>query len=215
MMNGMSSLSVLALLVRIALVLVVAAWPLGARERPSFERQNDQPYQVQPPPQDLSPAHKYFTDVTLINQNGEPMRLYSDLLKGKVVVINSFFASCQGSCPVMAATFAKIQDRLGERLGKEVHLISLSVDPETDTPEKLKAFAERFNAKPGWYFLTGTKENVHQALYKLGQYVEQRENHLNIFIVGNEPTGLWKKAFGLAKSDEIIRIVESVLNDRD
>jgi cytochrome oxidase Cu insertion factor (SCO1/SenC/PrrC family) len=162
----------------------------------------------------LSPAHKYFTDVALTNQYGEQMRLYSDLLKGKVVIINVFFTSCQGSCPVMAATFAKIQDRLGERLGKDAFMISISVDPETDTPAKLKEYAERFKAKPGWFLLTGTKENVTLALQKLGQQVENRESHQNLFIIGNEPTGLWKKAFGLANSAEIIKVVESVLNDR-
>ena len=150
----------------------------------------------------------------LTNQYGQQMRLYSDLLKGKVVVINVFFTSCQGSCPVMAATFAKLQDRIGERLGKDVLMISISVDPETDTPAKLKEYAERFKAKPGWYLLTGTKENVTLALHKLGQQVENRESHQNLFIIGNEPTGLWKKAFGLANPAEIIKVVESVLNDR-
>jgi cytochrome oxidase Cu insertion factor (SCO1/SenC/PrrC family) len=164
--------------------------------------------------EELSPAHKYFTDVTLVNQDGKQMRLYSDLIKGKIVVINAFFTSCQGSCPVMAATLAKIQDWLGDRLGKDVYLISVSVDPETDTPAKLKEYAERFKAKPGWYFLTGTKQNVNLALHKLGQYVENKEAHLNIMIVGNEPTGLWKKAFGLAKSEELIKVVDSALNDK-
>ncbi|HSK62617.1 MAG TPA: hypothetical protein VK893_02210 [Pyrinomonadaceae bacterium] len=63
-------------------------------------------------------------------------------------------------------------------------------------------------------FLTGKKENVDWALYKLGQYVETRDNHTNIFIIGNESKVLWKKAFGLAKADELIRIMEDVINDR-
>jgi protein SCO1/2 len=202
-------------LVSLALVFhcVIGAWPSAAQEKTTAPEMNHQPHQPALP-QEPSPAHKYFTDVTLINQNGQPMRLYSDLLKGKIVVINAFFTSCQGSCPVMAATFARIQDWLGDRLGKQVYLISLSVDPETDTPEKLKEYAERFKARPGWYFLTGTKENARQALHKLGQYVENRESHLNIFIIGNEPTGLWKKAFGLGKHEDILKIVESVLTDR-
>ncbi|MCI0487542.1 MAG: SCO family protein [Blastocatellia bacterium] len=161
-----------------------------------------------------SPAQKYFTDVVLINQDGKQMRLYSDLLKGKVVVINAFFTTCQGSCPVMAGNFAAIQDWLGDRLGKDVYLISISVDPLTDTPAKLKEYAERFKAKPGWYLLTGEKENVDKALHKLGQQVEDREQHLNVFIIGNEPTGLWKKALGLAKPEDLIRIVESVIKDQ-
>jgi protein SCO1/2 len=162
----------------------------------------------------LSPAHQYFGDVVLVSQDGEEMRLYSDLLRDKVVVINAFFTSCKGSCPLVMATFASLQEWLGERLGKQVHLLSVSVDPETDTPAKLKAYAERLKAKPGWYFLTGERRHVERALYKLGQFVEHREDHSDLIIIGNETTGLWKKAFGLARIEDIIKLVESVLHDR-
>ena len=161
-----------------------------------------------------SPAQSYFGDVRLTNQDGREMRLYSDLIKDKVVVIDVMFTSCTGVCPVMSSTFAKIQSRLGDRLGKDVHLISISVDPVNDTPAKLKEYAGRFGAKPGWYFLTGPKENVDAALRKLGQYVENREAHQNLFLIGNDRTGLWKKAFGLAKPEEIFPVVDSVLNDK-
>lgn len=161
-----------------------------------------------------SAAQKYFTDVLLLNQNNERMRLYSDLLKGKVVIINAFFATCQGSCLPMNRNLEKVQEALGERLGKEVNIISISVDPTVDTPASLKEYAKKLHARPGWYFLTGDKKNVDLALYKLGQFVEQKENHLNIFIIGNERTGLWKKAFGLARSEELVKVVESVLNNQ-
>lgn len=161
-----------------------------------------------------SPAQKYFTDVELINQNGEKMRFYSDLLKGRVVIINSFFATCQGSCLPLNRNLEKVQDALGDHIGKDVYIISISVDPTVDTPGNLKAYAAKLHARPGWYFLTGEKRNVDFALNKLGQYVDDKQDHLNIFIIGNERTGLWKKAFGLAKSDELVKVVESVLNDR-
>ena len=63
-------------------------------------------------------------------------------------------------------------------------------------------------------FLTGKKENIDWALYKLGQYAETKDEHTSIFIIGNEPKGLWKKAMGLAKAEELIKIVEDVINDR-
>lgn len=160
-----------------------------------------------------NPAQNYFTDVQLVNQNGDTMRLYSDLIGGKIVIINSFFASCTGSCPIMAHTMAAIQQHLGDRLGRDVIMISISVDPLNDTPAKLKAYAERMKAKPGWYFLTGKKENVDQALTRLGQYTEDRESHQNVFIIGNEPTGLWKKALAIAKAADVITVVDSVVND--
>jgi protein SCO1 len=161
-----------------------------------------------------SAAQKYFTDVVLVNQNGEKMRFYSDLLQGKVVIINSFFGTCRGSCLPMNRNLEKVQEALGERVGKDVRIISISVDPTVDTPPTLKEYAKKLHARPGWYFLTGDKQNVDFALNKLGQFVSDKQDHLNIIIIGNERTGLWKKAFGLAKSDELVKVVESVLNDQ-
>lgn len=158
-------------------------------------------------------ARAYFTDVVLVNQHGKPMRLYSDLLQGKVVIISTFFTSCEGVCPVSQSNLKKIQDWLGRRLGEEVHILSLSVDPVTDTPAKLAEFAARYKARQGWHFLSGDPDNVRIALRKLGQFVTDRESHQSIFIIGNEPTRLWKKAFGLSKPEELIPIVDSVLND--
>ncbi|MCH9650517.1 MAG: SCO family protein [Deltaproteobacteria bacterium] len=160
-------------------------------------------------------SEKYFGEISLIDQNGVEHRLYSDLLKDKVVVINAMFTSCTGSCPVMAGRLVKVQRWLGDRLGKDAHILSISVDPTTDTPEKLASYAESFRARPGWYFLTGEKANVDAALRKLGQYVEDKETHLSVMIIGNEPTGLWKKAMGLADADEIVEIVQSVVEDRE
>lgn len=159
-------------------------------------------------------SEKYFGEIPLIDQNGQEHSLYSDLLKDKVVVINAMFTSCTGSCPVMAGRLVKVQSYLGDRLGKDAHILSISVDPTTDTPEKLASYAESFRARPGWFFLTGEKANVDEALRKLGQYVEDKETHLSVMIIGNEATGLWKKALGLAEADEIVEIVKSVVEDR-
>ena len=167
-----------------------------------------------PATDERSPAEKYFSDVELLDQDGKKVRFYTDVLKNKVVVINTFFTTCTSICPPMNRNFEKMQDALGDRLGKDVFLVSISVDPETDTPTRLKEYGRRFHARPGWIFLTGKKENVDWALYKLGQYVETKDNHTSIFIIGNEPKGLWKKAFGLAKADELIRIMEDVIADR-
>jgi len=173
-----------------------------------------QPPEPQPPraPESQS-AEKYFTDTVLINQNGEKMRFYTDLMKGKTVIIDSFFATCQGSCLPMNRNLEKIQEALGDRLGKDANIISISVDPTVDTPTVLKAYAKKLNARPGWYFLTGDKASVDFILKKLGQFVDDKNDHLNIFIIGNDRTRLWKKAFGLAKSEDLMKVVESVLND--
>ncbi len=173
-----------------------------------------QPNKQTPSADGESGGKKYFTDVLLTNQNGEKMRFYSDLLQGKVVVINSFFATCAGSCLPLTRNLEKLQKALGPHMGEDVYFLSISVDPTVDTPASLKAYAKKLNAGPGWYFLTGDKANVDFALKKIGQFVDNKTDHLNIFIIGNERTGLWKKAFGLAREDELMKVVESVLNDK-
>jgi protein SCO1/2 len=160
------------------------------------------------------PAAHYFANLKLVDQDGHRVDLYNDLMKDKVVVINTFFASCTGSCPVMARTFQHVQEQLGDRVGRDVWLISITVDPATDTPAALKKYAQQWKARPGWRFLTGSEEEVAAALKKIGQYVESRETHTNVILVGNDRTGLWKKLFGLAKPAEIQESVESVANDR-
>ena len=161
-----------------------------------------------------SAAAKYFTDVELVNQDGKKLRFYSDVLKGKTVVVNAFFTTCTSVCPPMNRNMEKIQEALGDRVGKEVFFVSITVDPEVDTPTRLKEYAKKFHAGPGWMFLTGKKENLDWALYKLGQYVESKDDHTTVFIIGNEPTGLWKKAFGMANVAELVQVVESVVNDK-
>jgi protein SCO1 len=162
----------------------------------------------------VPPAERYFGDALLINQEGKSLRLYTDILKGNVVIINSFYSTCSGVCRVTIPVFKQLQESLGERVGKDVRLVSITVDPQNDTPETLKQYAAGVGAKPGWEFLTGDKQTVDDVLYKFGLYADAKEDHSNVFIVGNEPTGLWKKVLGIAPPYEILRSVESVLNDR-
>jgi protein SCO1/2 len=172
------------------------------------------PAQHQDHKEEPTPAAKYFTDVELMDQDGRTLKFYSDVLKGKTVVINALFTTCTNVCPPISRNFERIQQALGERLGKDVFLVSITVDPETDTPAKLKDYAQRFHARKGWSFLTGKKENIDAALYKLGQYVEEKSQHKTVIIIGNESTGLWKKAFGLAAAEDLIALVEEVMNDK-
>lgn len=203
-----------ASLISCAVALVaVAQTPSPSPRQPSQPPDPHAGHKVEGPTE-ASPAQKYFSDVKLVDQDGRTHRFYTDMLKGKTVVVNAFFTSCTGVCPPMNRNLEMVQEALGDRLGRDVFIISISVDPLTDNAPRLKAYAQRFHAKPGWTFLTGEKQNVDWALYKLGQYVENRDDHKTIIIIGNEATGLWKKAFGLAKADELIRLVNEVANDK-
>jgi len=158
-------------------------------------------------------ARSYFTDTPLVDQNGVSHPFYSDLLRDKTVVINAFFSSCKGSCIGTSSTLTKLQERLGDRLGRDVRILSLTVDRTNDTPQALAAYAQRIGAKPGWYFLTGEQRELDQVLKKLGLFVELRESHSPIFLVGNLRTGLWKKVIGLGDSEQVIASIESVASD--
>ena len=161
-----------------------------------------------------SPSEKYFTNTELIDQSGRKLRFYEDVLKGKVVVINPFHTTCKSTVPVMNGNIQKIGDAFPANLGKDLFFVSITVDAETDTPSAINAYAKQVKAKPGWLFLTGTKDNVSIVLKKLGLYVEDKESHSTLLLIGNDSTGLWKKALGLAKSDELIPIVRTVLEDK-
>lgn len=187
---------------------------VAAQDKPAAPPDPHANHVMPAPEKELTPAAKYFSDVELIDHEGRKLRFYSDVLKGKTVVINVLFTACTNVCPPISRNFERIQEALGDRLGKDVSLVSITVDPANDTPAKLKEYAERFHARSGWSFLTGKKENVDWALYKLGQYVQEKNEHKTIVIIGNEATGLWKKAFGLASADDLIKLVNEVANDK-
>ena len=183
------------------LAVLLCALPLAAQGNPTAAAKN-------------AAARTYFTDVILVNEDGKEMRFYRDLIEGKVVIMIPFFTTCTGICPPMNRNLEKIQGWLGDRLGRDVNMLSVSVDPLTDTVPRLKEYSQRFHARPGWHFLGGEKENVDFALKKIGQYVEAKEDHDSIMIIGNMRTGLWKKARALGRIEELIAIVESVVNDK-
>jgi protein SCO1 len=136
-------------------------------------------------------------DVPLLDQHGKQIRFYSDLVQGKVVAINFIYTTCTTICPVLGATFANVQDQMGDRSGKEFSLISVSVDPVTDTPERLKAWAAKFKARPGWTLVTGKKPDIDRLLRSLGASASQKEDHPPLVLMGNDPKGLWTRAYGL------------------
>ncbi len=154
-----------------------------------------------------SAASAYFPNHVLLTQEGRPVRFYDDLLKGKIVLINFMFTTCAGVCSPMTANLAKVQSQLGDRVGKDVVMLSISVDPAVDTPETLKKYAAKFKAGPGWHFLTGKKENVDWVLYKLGGYVEDKSKHTGVLIIGNEATGEWVKTAAMRSPAEITEAV--------
>ncbi len=150
-------------------------------------------------------------EVDVLDQNGNALHFYSDLIKGKTVAINFIFTNCTTICPPLAATFARVQKEMGDKVGRDVHFISISVDPLTDTPERLKAWGAKFKAGPGWTFVTGDKEQIDKLLYALGASVTRREDHSPTVIVGNDVKGVWTRTYGLARTTELEGLIMNVI----
>jgi cytochrome oxidase Cu insertion factor (SCO1/SenC/PrrC family) len=150
-------------------------------------------------------------DVEVLDQDGRKLRFYTDLVKGRTVAINFIFTTCTTICPPLGATFARVQKELGERAGRDVQIISVSVDPATDTPERLKAWGAKFKAGAGWTFVTGRKPQVDELLRALGAQAARPEDHSPAVLIGNDARGQWKRAYGLARPTQLVQMINDAL----
>jgi protein SCO1 len=140
----------------------------------------------------------YFPDALLTSHQGKQLRFFSDLIKDKVVVLNFIYTNCPDECALETARLREVQKILGDRVGKDVFMYSITIDPQHDTPKLLKDYAEKFEVGPGWLFLTGKDADITQLRVKLGLYsVADKEGKLQdhnlSLIIGNQSTGQWMR----------------------
>ena len=157
----------------------------------------------------------YFPDVKLTTHEGKEVRFYEDLLKGKIVAINLIYTTCKYACPLETARLAQVQKLVGDRMGRDVFFYSISIDPEVDTPDVLKAYAEKFHAGPGWLFLTGKKDEIDLISKKLGLYSKpgaSADGHTPHLLVGNEATGQWIRNSGVDNPSFLATTISSWMN---
>ena len=153
-------------------------------------------------------------DTELLDQDGRKLHFYTDLVKGQTVVINFIFTTCTTICPPLGATFARVQKELGDKVGRGVRFISISVDPTTDTPERLKAWGAKFHAGEGWTFVTGNKPEVDELLRALGASSARREDHSPTVLIGNDVQGNWTRTYGLANTGKLVQIINDVIEGK-
>jgi protein SCO1/2 len=144
----------------------------------------------------------------LVSQHGAPARL-GELLEDHVVVLAFGYVRCTGSCPLTTANLRRVQAALGERLGDDVLLVTITLDPEHDTPEVLKQYAEESGAGPGWLFLTGAPRDVDATRAALG-FVQRgvdpgdgRKDHAAMVLVGSGSVGRWVRLPALGPARDI------------
>lgn len=144
----------------------------------------------------------------VVDQNGKQLNFYSDLIKGKSVAINFIFTTCTAICPSLTATFRRVQQEAKTR-GVNVQLISISVDPTVDTPERLQEFAKKFNAEPGWTLVTGDKAEIDSLLQALGVAVVNKNDHTPMVLIGSDVNDHWTRTYGLSSPATIVDLIEA------
>lgn len=142
-------------------------------------------------------------DVVLINQDGKRVRL-PELLKGDTpVVVDFIYATCTTICPVLSAGYLNLQTRLA--LSKtSPRLISITIDPENDTPRQMKEYLHRYRAKPGWDFLTGSRSDIDTVMRAFNAYIPNKMSHYPLNLVRNPKDGKWIRLFGIISSSEFL-----------
>jgi cytochrome oxidase Cu insertion factor (SCO1/SenC/PrrC family) len=159
-------------------------------------------------------AREYFTNLELINQDGETVRFFDDVLKDKVVVISFIFTNCDGACPLITHKLTLVRDGLEGKIGNPIQFVSLSLDPERDTPAAMKEFAKKHHADhEGWTFLTGNSENLDSIIKRLGQFTDDIEAHSTMMLAGNVNAAHWMKIQPQEVPPQIVEKLKLLMED--
>jgi cytochrome oxidase Cu insertion factor (SCO1/SenC/PrrC family) len=159
-------------------------------------------------------ARDYFTNLELINQDGETVRFFDDVLKDKVVVINFIFTNCEGACPLITHKLTLVRDQLEGYIGDPIQFVSLSLDPQRDTPAAMKEFAKTHKADhDGWVFLTGKADHLDAIIKRLGQFTDDMEAHSTMMLAGNVNAAHWMKILPQEQPPGIAQKLRLLMND--
>jgi cytochrome oxidase Cu insertion factor (SCO1/SenC/PrrC family) len=160
-----------------------------------------------------SRARAYFTDLPVVTHDGKQLRFYTDLLKDKVVLINLFYGKCENSCPMVHSKLSKLQTLLKDYMGKSVFFVSITIDPEPDTPEALAQYAKNFKPGEGWTFVTGNPAHIKTITKKLGQVHDQKEGHAPFLMVGDVKRARWRKIMPNVPDDKLADFLRTLASD--
>jgi len=155
-------------------------------------------------------GENYFPNLPVVTQDGKTLNFYDDVIKDKIVVISFIYTSCPDICPLTTARLSQVEDKLGDLLGRELFFVSITVDPENDTPEKLKQFSKAFGTGPGWLFLTGKPADIREINFKLGDKSRSLSDHRNEIVLGNDTTGEWTRNTVFGDLDRLVMDIHSM-----
>ena len=167
-----------------------------------------------PPANTQESAEVKFADVELLDQNGKPVRLEKDLVTNKIVVMSFIYTHCTTVCPVVSSIMGKVQKQLGARVGNEVQLVSISIDPQRDDPQRQNDYARGFREGPGWSWLTGSTQSVSETLKGLGTFSGDFKKHAPLIMVGDGNSRHWTRYYGFTDPTVLTREVEQLSRQR-
>jgi protein SCO1/2 len=139
-------------------------------------------------------------DVSVIRQDGKKLSLHKELDDGRPVMLNFIFTSCSAICPMLSHVFSRVQDKLAD-----VHLVSISIDPENDTPAQLLEYGKKFSAGAHWDYYTGTTETSIAIQKAFKAYGGDKMNHTSVIFMRPAPNKPWVRLEGFASPDAIIQ----------
>lgn len=174
----------------IALIVFIFAGSLYAQDKPA-------------------PVALPVPDIEVVNQDGRHVHFNSQVVEGRIAIVTGFFTNCSSMCPFTQEKLAQVAKLLGPRMGKDVVIVSVSVDPENDTPARMKDWAEKFHTGPGWTLLSGNRPEVDTLLKSLGLFVELRQRHQSALMIGSAATG-WVRISSWTPSEKLARLAESM-----
>jgi protein SCO1/2 len=183
---------------KILLLLLVTVLPLAASpasaEEPKYKRT----------------IESYtMPDVTLINQDGKRIKFKNMIDSNKPVVVDFIYGTCTTICPVLSAGYVNLQRKLGPNSGN-VHLVSISIDPENDTPKVMKEYLKRYRAMPGWDFFTGSRTDIDKVMRAFDAYIPNKMYHYPLTLIRDPKNGKWVRVFGLTSTSEFMNEYKKV-----
>lgn len=156
-----------------------------------------------------APVALAVPDIEVVNQDGQHVRFNSQVVEGRIAIVTGFFTTCSSMCPITQEKLSQVARLLGPRLGKNVVIVSVSVDAENDTPARMKDWADKFHTGPGWTLLSGNRAEVDTLLKSLGLFVELRQRHQSALMIGNAASG-WVRVSSWTPSEKLAKLAESM-----
>jgi protein SCO1 len=161
---------------------------------------------------------QHLPNLPLINHEGKRVFFYDDLVKGKVVTLNFFYAQCDEVCPMVSANLARVQKTLGAQVGRDIHMYSFTLKPEEDTVDVIRKYREKYHAGPGWDFFTAKPDDMEKLRKAIGftypdpKIDADKTQHIGNIRYGNEPLMYWSACPGMAHVDFIVETLEWMIH---